>query len=67
MNPQLEQFYGGFLNAHVTDDNARGIIEEYLADEWPELALLMLLIAVEAAGQSQSEPTPAPAPLPVTE
>jgi hypothetical protein len=46
MSPELAQYFKRFLDVHTIDDDARGLIREFLADDRLDLALTVLLIAV---------------------
>jgi hypothetical protein len=46
MSPETAEHFNRFLDGYAIDENARGLINEFLADERPDLALTVLLIAV---------------------
>jgi hypothetical protein len=46
MSPETAEHFNRFLDAYTVDDNARSLINEFLADERLDLALTVLLIAV---------------------
>lgn len=42
----MREHFNRFVEGHTSDENTRGLIREFLANERPDLALGVLLIAV---------------------
>ena len=46
ISPEMREHFNRFVEGHTSDENTRGLIREFLANERPDLALGVLLIAV---------------------